>query len=250
MDAFRILLADGHPIFRLGLRSVLDSHESWEVCGESADGLDAVDKCVQLRPHLVILDICMPRLNGVDGVRQILKHNPTQRILILTDVDSEKLVRDCFQAGVRGWVLKSDRIDDLATAVEALQPPNHILGMKTPAMLVDGRWKGNPSPTPAKAPQLSPRQRKVLQLLAEGKRCKAVAALLNITVKTAETHRTNLMSKLNLHSTAKLVVYAVRNEIIRVQSPVVAAPERKNRFANVAVQSTTEQRCLSGALNH
>jgi DNA-binding NarL/FixJ family response regulator len=237
MDAFRILLAEGHPIFRLGVGSVLGSHESWEVCGEAGDGWDAMEKCMQLKPDLIILDICMPRLNGVDGVRQILKNNPTQRILILNDVDSEKLVRDCLQAGVRGWVLKSDGIDDLTATVEALQQHNCVSGVRTSPILVRGRWKGNPSPTAAKAPQLSPRQREVLQLLAEGKRCKAVAVLLNITVKTAETHRTNLMSKLNLHSTAKLVAYAVRNEIIRVQFPTVPGlPDRENR-SNVSVQS-------------
>lgn len=238
MDAFRILLADGHPIFRLGLGSVLGSHDNWEVCGEAGDGWDAVKMCMQLKPDLVILDICMPRLNGVDGVRQILKHNPSQRILILTDVDSERLVRDCLHAGARGWVLKSDGIDDLTAAVEALRPHNSVSGVRTPPMLAGGTWKGNPSPTAAKAPQLSPRQREVLQLLAEGKRCKAVAVLLNITVKTAETHRTNLMSKLNLHSTAKLVAYAVRNEIICAQFPTVAEPSREgNGSADVTSQS-------------
>lgn len=168
MDAFRILLADEHPIFRLGLGSVLGSHENWEVCGEAGDGWEAVRKCMQLKPDLVILDICLPR---------------SQRILILTDVDAEKLVRDCLQAGARGWVLKSDGIDDLTPAVEALRPHNWVLGVRTPPMLVGARCKGNPSPTAAKAPQLSPRQCEVLQLLAEGKRCKAVAVLLNITVK-------------------------------------------------------------------
>jgi len=238
MNAFRILVTDDHPIFRLGLCSLLVSHTGWKVCGVAVDGQDAVEKCMQLKPDLVILDIYMPKLNGVDAARQILKDNPAQRILILTDVDCEKMIRDCLEAGVRGWVLKSDGIDDLTAAVEALRPHNWVSGVRTPPMLAGGRWKGNPSPTAAKAPQLSPRQREVLQLLAEGKRCKAVAVLLNITVKTAETHRTNLMSKLNLHSTAKLVAYAVRNEIIRVQFPTVAEPSREgNGSADVTSQS-------------
>src|SRR6202165_5223386 len=121
MGAFRILVADDHPIFRFGLRSFLESHESWEVCGEAADGKQAIEKCRQLKPDLLILDICMPRLNGVDAARQILKDNPTQRILILTSVDSEQVVRDCLEAGVRGWVFKSDATEDLKTAVEALE---------------------------------------------------------------------------------------------------------------------------------
>lgn len=219
MSAFRILLADDHPIFRLGVRSVLGSHPSWQVCGEAADGREAIEKCMHLRPDLIILDVCMPRLNGVDGVRQILKDNPDQRILILTDADSEKVVRDCLQAGVRGWVLRSDGIDDLTAAVEAVLQTHWILGMRTPATIVSGRWKGNLGPIGVQPALLSPREREVLRLLAEGKRCKDVAVLLNISEKTADTHRTNLMSKLNLHSIARLVAYAVRNAVIQVQFP-------------------------------
>ena len=121
MAAFRILVADDHPIFRFGLRSLLGSREGWEVCGEAADGKEAIEKCRQLKPDLLILDICMPRLNGVDAARQILKDNPAQRILVLTSVDSEQVVRDCLEAGVRGWVFKSDGTEDLETAVEALE---------------------------------------------------------------------------------------------------------------------------------
>ena len=105
MNAFRILVVDDHPIFRLGLRSLLRSREGWEVCGEAGDGRDAVEKCMQLKPDLVILDICMPTLNGVDAARQILKDNPAQRILVLTDVGSDTVVNDCLQAGVRGGFL-------------------------------------------------------------------------------------------------------------------------------------------------
>src|ERR1700687_4617928 len=121
MGSFRILVADDHPIFRFGLSSLLRSHEGWDVCGEVADGRDAVEKCRQLKPDLLILDICMPKLNGVDAAQQILKRNPAQVILVLTAVDSEQVVRDCLEAGVRGWVFKSDGTDDLTTAVEALE---------------------------------------------------------------------------------------------------------------------------------
>jgi DNA-binding NarL/FixJ family response regulator len=158
----------------------------------------------------------MPNLNGVDGVRQILRDNPHQRILILTDADSEKVVLDCLQAGVRGWVLRSDGIDELTAAVEAVQQTHWILGTRTPATVVSGRWKGNLGPIAVRARQLSSREREVLRLFAEGKRCKEVAALLNISEKTADTHRTNLMYKLNLHSIATLDAYAVRNEVIQV----------------------------------
>ena len=240
MNAFRILLADDHPISRLGLRSVLDSHESWEVCGEAEDGQDAVDKCQQLKPDLMILDVCMQRFNGMDVARRILKDNPAQRILILTNIDSEKTVEDFLQAGVCGWVLKSDGIGELTAAIETLQQHHNPPGSQTPAMLVGGRWKGNPLATADGFRRLSPREREVLQLLAEGSRCKDVAAALNISLKTAETHRTNLMSKLNLHSLAKLVIYAVRNEIIRVPfAPSSVLPERTDSLADVTLESAS-----------
>src|SRR6202789_29924 len=238
MSAFRILLAEGQPIFCLGLRTVLGSHEGWQICGEAVDARDAAEKCLELKPDLIILDICMPRLNGVDGFRQILKDNPAQKILILTDADSEKVVRDCLLAGVRGWILKSDGFDDLTRAVWAVQQDKRILDVRTPAVLVHGRWKGNPGPTAAKAPQLTPREREVLQLLAEGRRAKEVAGILNIAAKTAETHRSNIMSKINIHSMAKLVVYAVRNEMIRVQSPdALGLAEGENHLTDIAVQN-------------
>jgi DNA-binding NarL/FixJ family response regulator len=230
MSAFRILLADDHPIFRLGLRSVLDSHQGWEVCGEAVDGADAVAKCRQLRPDLAILNICLPGLNGLDGARQILNDNPAQGILILTEADSEEAVRDCLQAGARGWILKSDGICALTTAVQTLQQHSGIVCVRTPAALVRGRWKANPGAIVAKSPQLSPRQREILQLLAEGRGSKEVAGILKLSVKTVETHRNNLMHKLDLHSLAKLVVYAIRNALIRVDSQSVCnsdqTPER------------------------
>src|ERR1051326_4788032 len=108
MAVFRILLADDHPVFRLGLRSLLGSHEGWEICGEATDGREAVEKCKLLKPDLLILDICMPRLNGVDAARQVVRHNPGQRILIVTDVGSDQVIRECLGAGWWRWVFKSD----------------------------------------------------------------------------------------------------------------------------------------------
>ena len=229
MTTFRILIADDHPIFRLGLCSLLGSHEGWEVCGQAADGRDAVQKCGQLKPDLLILDICMPKLNGVDAARQILKDNPAQRILILTDVNSEDVVRDCLEAGVRGWVFKSDGTDDLTTAVEALARHKSAFSSRVSDLIMDGfLQRHRAGPGAPKVSRLSPREREVVQLLGEGKTTKEVATLLNLSVKTAETHRSNLMHKLKLHSIADLVLYAVRNEIVRVQLPAVLPfPERK-----------------------
>jgi DNA-binding NarL/FixJ family response regulator len=219
MSGFRILVADDHPIFRFGLCALLRSHPSWEVCGEAADGRDAVEKCRQLKPDLLILEICMPKLNGMDAARQILKDNPAQAILVLTAVDSEQVVEDCLEAGVRGWVRKSDGTDDMMTAVEALQRHKSIFSSRISDLLSDVYKRHRVDPAVAKVARLSPREREVVQLLGEGKTSKEVAMTLGVTLKTARTHRGNVMLKLKLHSIAELVLYAVRNEIVHVQLP-------------------------------
>lgn len=219
MSAFRILVADDHPIFRFGLCALLRSHPSWEVCGEAADGRDAVEKCRQLKPDLLILDICMPKLNGMDAARQILKDNPAQAILVLTAVDSEQVVQDCLEAGVRGWVRKSDGTDDMMTAVEALLRHKSIFSSRISDLLSDVYKRHRVDPAAAKVARLSPREREVVQLLGEGRTSREVAMTLGVTLKTARTHRGNVMLKLKLHSIAELVLYAVRNEIVHVQLP-------------------------------
>ncbi|HEY4904552.1 MAG TPA: response regulator transcription factor [Candidatus Sulfotelmatobacter sp.] len=236
MSTFRILLADDHPIFRLGLCSLLESHDGWKVCGQAIDGRDAVEKCMNLKPDLAILDICMPTLNGADAAAQILKDNPTQKILILTDVDSEKVIRNCLEAGVRGWIFKSDGTDEVTRAVESLQRNNSSFSPRVSDLLMRGYLeRPHAGPTPAKVPRLSPREREVLQLVAESKTSREVGVILNISAKTAETHRSNLMTKLRLHSIAELVLYAVRNEIVHVQIPVInALAERGNGLATLA----------------
>jgi len=227
MGSFRILVVDDHPIFRFGLSSLLRTHEGWEICGEAADGRDGVEKCKQSKPDLVILDICLPKLNGVDAARQILKHNPAQAILILTAVDSEQVIRECLEAGVRGWVL--------VTAVEALQRRKTIFSSRVSDLIMDGYKQHRVGPAVAKVAKLSPREREVVQLVSEGKASKEVATILSMTVATAETHRSNILRKLKLHSIAELVLYAVRNEIVHVQSPTVL------RFPNPGVERARPQ---------
>jgi DNA-binding NarL/FixJ family response regulator len=160
----------------------------------------------------------MPELNGVDAARQILKSNPAQKILILTDVDSEKVVRDCLEVGIRGWVVKSEGIDDLITAVKALRQNKSIFSSRVSDLIREDSLRHR-AIAAGSVLQLSKREREVVQLLAEGKTSKEVATILECAVKTAETHRSNLMRKLNLHSIAELVLYAVRNEIVNVQLP-------------------------------
>jgi two-component system, NarL family, response regulator NreC len=164
----------------------------------------------------------MPELNGVDAARQILRKDPAQRILILTDVDSEQVVRDCLEAGVRGWVFKSDGTADLTTAVEAMQRHKSIFTSRVSDLLIDSyRQRRGVGPVSTQLPKLSPREREVVQLLAESKTAKEVAGVLNVSPKTVETHRSNIMLKLKLHSVTELVLYAVRNEIVHVHLPSV-----------------------------
>jgi two-component system response regulator NreC len=221
MNTFRILVADDHPIFRLGLCSLLNSHEGWGVCGESADGRDAVEKCMTLKPDLLILDICMPKLNGVDTARQILKANPDQRILVVTDVNSEQVVRDCLRAGVQGWIFKSDSNEDLTAAVEAIQLHKSVFTGRVSDLIRNGYLRYYDTPATPEVRGLSPREREVLQLLSEGNTNKEISTKLHVSVKTVETHRSNMMRKLKLHTIAELVLYAVRNEIVHVEVPAV-----------------------------
>jgi DNA-binding NarL/FixJ family response regulator len=212
----RILIADDHEVARRGIRSLLEAHPGWEICGEAKDGREAVECANKLKPDLVLLDIGMPRLNGLDAARQILGMCPETRILILTMHDSDQVVRDVLAVGARGFLLKSDAGHDLVAAVEALQHQRTFFTTKVAQMVLDGYLHVNHETDRMARHILTPREREVIQLLAEGRTTKEVAVTLNLSVKTAETHRTNLMRKLDLHSVADLTRYAVRNGIVQV----------------------------------
>ena len=218
----RILIADDHELARRGIRALLESHQGWEVCAEAKDGRDAVELTAATKPHLVLLDIGMPNLNGLEAARQILSANPGIAILILTMHDSDNVVREVLRAGARGYVLKSDAGRDLVAAVEALQSQRTYFTTRVSQMVLDGfldRERKDPpddSHEESSSDLLTSREREVIQLLAEGRTSKEVAVTLNLSVKTAETHRTNLMRKLGLHSVADLTRYAVRNGIVQV----------------------------------
>lgn len=216
MSGLRILIADDHEVARRGIRSLLEGHEGWEVCGEARDGREAVDFATQLQPDILLLDIGMPNLNGLDAARQILAASPDARILILTIHDAEQVVREVLAAGARGFVLKSDAGRDLISAVEALQNRRTFFTPKVAQMMLDGYLRPHEESESSAQTVLTPREREVLQLVAEGKSTKEVAIMLKLSVKTAETHRTNLMRKLNLHSVADLTLYAVRNGIVQI----------------------------------
>src|SRR6266508_460369 len=223
MAVFRILVADDHEVVRKGLISLLQAQPDWQVCGEAADGREAVDKAQQLKPDVVILDIGMPSLNGLEATRQILKTNPHARVLILTLHDSDQVVRDVLNAGARGFLLKSDAARDLIAAVEALQRGKVYFTPRVGAMVLEGFLHRDTaaSPDPQTRSRLTPREREIVQLLAEGKSSKEVAVALGMSVKTAETHRSNIMRKLELHSISALVLYAVNNNIVHVARPAL-----------------------------
>ena len=212
----RILIADDHEVARKGIRSLLEGHPGWEVCAEAKDGREAVDLAAQGNPDILLLDIGMPNLNGLDAARQILATTPDARILILTIHDSEQVVREVLAAGARGFLLKSDAGRDLIAAVEALQNRRTFFTSKVAQMMLDGYLRPYEERDHSTQQVLTPREREVIQLVAEGKTTKEIATTLSLSVKTAETHRTNLMRKLDLHSIADLTLYAVRNGIVQI----------------------------------
>jgi DNA-binding NarL/FixJ family response regulator len=216
MSALRILIADDHEVARRGIRALLESHPGWEVCGEAADGREAVSSAIRLKPDVVLLDIAMPGLNGLDATRQILSVAPQTRVLILTMHDTEQVVREVLAAGALGFLLKSDAGRDLVAAVEALQHRRTFFTTRVAQLVLEGYLHPGSESDRHSRSVLTPREREVIQLLAEGKTTKEVATTLNLSVKTAETHRTNLMRKLDLHSVVDLTLYAVRNGIVHV----------------------------------
>lgn len=221
MSNLRILVADDHEIVRQGLRTLLEAHPGWEVCGEAADGREAVSKVQQLRPDVIALDIGMPNLNGLDAARQILRENPKAKILFLTIYETDQAARDAVQIGAKGLILKSDAARELVTAVEAIQRNATYFPARVTQVVLGSELRG--SRRSALKSTLTPREREVVQLLAEGKSTKEVATILTLSVKTAETHRSNIMGKLGLHSVSELVLYAVRNNIVQAEAPATAA---------------------------
>ena len=216
MSVLRILIADDHEIARQGIRCLLEDHPGWEICAEARDGREAVAYASDLKPDVLLLDIGMPNLNGLDAARQILATTPGACILILTVHDSEQVVREVLATGARGFLLKSDAGRDLVAAVEALQHRRTFFTPKVAQMMLGGCLHPIEESDTAAQRVLTPREREVIQLVAEGKTTKEIATALSLSVKTAETHRTNLMRKLDLHSVADLTLYAVRNGIVQI----------------------------------
>jgi DNA-binding NarL/FixJ family response regulator len=213
MNSVRILIADDHELFRRGLAAELTQVPGWVVAGEAANGRDAVELAAALKPDIVVLDLTMPELNGLEAARKIISVNPTVRVLILTAHESEQLVREVLSAGAQGYVLKSDAGRILIAALQALLDGRSFFTSNVARMVLDGylRSESRDASTPE---TLSAREREIVQLLAEGNSNKDIARALKISVKTTETHRSNIMRKMGFGSLPELVRYAIRNKII------------------------------------
>lgn len=217
MKPLRILVADDHDLMRRGIKTLLQTHAGWEICGEAQTGREAVSRTEELKPDIVVLDISMPDLNGIEAARRIRKASPETEVLILSLHFSDQLIREIVEAGVRGYIIKSDSDRDLIVAVETLAKHKPFFTPRATEVILSNF--NNTGGTRVEVPEtvqdrLTSREREIVQLLAEGKSSKEVANSLNISVKTAETHRANIMRKLQLHTVSELVRYAVRNQII------------------------------------
>jgi DNA-binding NarL/FixJ family response regulator len=198
---------------RQGLRSLVESRPGWQVCAEAVDGWDAVHKAREAKPDVIALDIGMPNLNGLEAAREILKDNPKTKILFLTIYDTEQAVKSAVQIGAKGLILKSDAARELLVAIEAIQRNSTYFSSQTSQAVLRPDLRGNRRS--ADKDTLTKRETQVIQLLAAGKSTKEVASLLDLSVKTAETHRSNIMGKLGLHSISELVLYAVKNGLVQ-----------------------------------
>ena len=215
MSDLRILIADDHELMRRGVRSLLEAEAGWTVVGEAANGQELVEKTEKLRPDVVVLDISMPRLNGLEAAHRIKKILPEVKILILSMHDSEQMVRSVLDAGARGYIAKSDTARDLVIAIEALRRNKTFFTPKVDQLVLDSFLRSESTKKTLQDP-LTSRQREIVQLLTEGKTSKEVATLLNLSIKTIETHRANIMKRLHCHSFSDLVFYALRNNIIHL----------------------------------
>lgn len=206
--AFTILLVDDHQIVRQGLKGLLHQHDDMRVVGEAGDGRTAVKAVRELKPQVVVMDISMPELNGIDATRQLLAESPTTKVLALSAHGERRLVTEALKAGASGYLLKDAAVEELVTAIHGIMAGETYLSPRIANVLVDEYLQGKVEVGNGK--RLSTREREVLQLMAEGKATKEVAAALGVSVKTAETHRRSIMEKLNLYSVAELTKYAIR----------------------------------------
>jgi len=210
----QVLIADDHSIVRRGLRALVESQPDWEVCAEATNGREAVEKALAMRPQVVVLDFGMPEMDGLTATRKILDALPDTEVLILTQHDADAVIREVLRAGARGYILKTDAGEELVQAITALKHHKPFFTRRISEAMLSSYLQEDAAVTKAESPGLTVREREIVKLVAEGKSNKEVADRLNMSVKTAETHRANIMRKLNLGSLSELVLFAVRNHIV------------------------------------
>jgi DNA-binding NarL/FixJ family response regulator len=211
----RILIADDHDVMREGTRALIERQPGWEVCGVAGTGREAVAQAILLQPNIVIMDMSMPDLNGLDAAVQIKRRLPGTEILIFTAHQTDELIREVFEAGAKSFIFKSEAHQFLIEAIRSLAEHKPFFTSQVSEVLFAEMLNRSGATPPMQAGQrLTPREREIVQLLAEGSSNKKVAGTLGISIRTAETHRASVLRKLNLDSLASLVRYAIRNKII------------------------------------
>jgi two-component system response regulator NreC len=214
-NRIRVLLAEDHTIVRKGLRSLLDGEAGIEVIGEAEDGREAIEKVQQLRPDVVLMDITMPGLNGLEATRQIKKRFPEVKVVVLTVHANEEYIFQILRAGASGYLVKQAAPTELLSAIQAAYRGESFLSPSISKKVIEEYiQQAEATAEQDSYDQVTNRQREVLQLIAEGHSNREIAELLHISVKTVETHRANLMDKLDIHSTAELTQYAIRKGVI------------------------------------
>ena len=218
MKRLRILIADDHGLVRRGERTLLQARLGWRVVGEATNGREAVEKAIALKPDVAVIDIGMPELDGVEAARQIGEAVPGTKVLVLTMHESDQMVRRALDAGARGYLLKSDLTDTLIKAVKAVAEGKRYLPAKVSEIVLEGflNRRNQPQHVERAGARTTPREIEIIRFLAEGKVNKEIAALLGISVRTVEAHRSKIMLKLGVHSLAELIHYAMRHGIAQV----------------------------------
>jgi len=216
MNKIRVLLADDHTILRDGIRALLDDQADIEVIGEAGDGQATVKMTAQLQPDVVVMDIAMPLLNGLEATRQIQRDFPQVKVLILTMHENEEYIRQVLAAGALGYVLKDAAARDLLSAIRAVYQGEAVLSPAITRLVIEDYLRWGDIRPPDSTNGLTSREREVLQLIAEGYTNKEIAEILCISIKTVQSHRTNLMSKLDLHDRGELIKYAIQKKIIDI----------------------------------
>jgi DNA-binding NarL/FixJ family response regulator len=212
MKPLSILIADDHEVVRRGIRALLGALPDWKICGEAATGREAAEKARRLRPGLVLLDLTMPDIDGLEGIQNILQAHPSTKILVLTMNDCGDMASRVLAAGARGLVLKSDAARDLVRAVQSLERDQPFLSPAVTRLIIGHLAKTRaPGPSPG---NVTPRELEVLRLLALGRSNKEVAVALDISTKTVDAHRANIMRKLHLRTYSDLIQFAIRHKII------------------------------------